>query len=254
MRPSQRTWGPAFAAALLALRAAAGTLNVDFQPGPSGGAFSADFAGQGGLADPGHDTWNIVAPPVDGYASSWGSGGNFDFEDPFTSGDLFDSSGAATRVTVAVHRGAPLGTTFACNPANAWAYDHVAHDVRNLMSDYLIAPWNGTNTVVIRNLAPGAKHLLYLYGAGDQDTHQTTFQVGPVSKTTRGAPNESHAMAEGGEYVVFEDVEAADGAIEIRYTGAGPSRDGNFNGFQLRGELPRRAAAASATADPEPAP
>lgn len=242
--------------ALLGLAGIAGavTINVDLQPGPSGNRFAATHAGPGALPDPGRDTWNAVAPPVDGYASSWGSGGNFSFAGTFTSEPLFDSAGAPTPVVVTLSPGLPLGTTFAVNPANAWAYDHVATDARNLMSDYLIAPGNGTNTLVIRNLAPGAKYTLCLYGAGDQNTHQTAFTVGGVTKTTTGAPNDLHALTNEGDYVLFTEVEAADGTIAIHYTGAGLSRDGNFNGFQLRGEVPAAAGAAPAPAAAEPAP
>lgn len=245
----RREWAWLAAAILMSRGAAAVLINVDLQPGPSGNAFSADFAGQGGLADPGHDVWNAVAPPVDGYASSWGSGGNFDFTNAFHSAALFDSAGRPTRVTLSVERGAPLGTTFAVNPGNLWAYDHVASDVRNLMSDYLIAPGNGTNRVVLHHLERGARHTLCLYGAGDQNTHQTTFTVGGVSQTTRGVPHELHTMKAGDEYVIFTGVVAsADGTIAIDYTGAGASRDGNFNGLQIRPEAPQAAAPAEGAA------
>jgi hypothetical protein len=223
---------------VLAQGAAAVLINVDLQPGPSGGAFSAGFAGQGALPAPGHDTWNPVAPPVDGYSSSWGSGGNFDFDGSFESDPLFDAEGRPTPVTISIDRGVPPGTTFAVNPSNAWAYDHVATDARNLMSDYLIAPGSGTNRVVLRHLKPGASYTLCLYGAGDQNTHQTTFRVAGATQTTRGVPHALHAMTAGGDYVVFTGVvAAADGTLEILYTGAGASRDGNFNGLQVQGEL-----------------
>jgi len=211
------------------------TINVDFQPGPNGSSYSANFHGQGGLSDPGNDTWNAVMPPVDGYASAWGSGGNFNFESSFVSDPLFDSAGGITPVTVTIHRGKPLGTTFAVNPSNVWAFDHVAVDAKNLMSDYLIAPGNGTNSIRINHLVPKATYTLYLYGAGDQNTHQTTFTVDSISQTTAGVPHEIHPMAEGADYVVFRDVEAADGTLVIYYSGAGASGDGNFNGFQIRG-------------------
>ena len=136
------------------------TVNVDFQPGPSGAAFAVDFLGQGALADPGNDHWNIVAPPVDGYESLWGSGGNFNFAGSYTSGTLQDSSGGMTPVVLSVQEGVPLGTTFAVNPANVWAYDHVANDKKRLMSDYLIAPGGGVNHVVISNLLAGARYTL----------------------------------------------------------------------------------------------
>ena len=219
-------------------RAADATVNVDFQPGPGGMAFSVDYFGQGALADPGHDHWNIVAPPVDGYESLWGSGGNFNFAGSHTSGTLQDSSGGMTPVVVSVREGVPLGTTFAVNPSNTWAYEHVANDKKRLMSDYLIAPGGGVNHVIISNLVAGARYTLYLYGAGDQETHRTTFTVGAAVKTTGGAPNRSHELTLDGDYVVFSDVEAVDGVITVAYVGAGPSRDGNFNGLQLRGEIP----------------
>lgn len=213
-------------------------INVDFQPGPSGAIYSIEFSGPGALADAGHDRWNAVAPPVDGYASPWGSGGNFSFEGDFTTGALVNSEGQGTAVEISVKRGEPLGTTFACNPDNTWAYSHVADDAKNLMKDYLIAPGGGTNAVVIRNLKPGARYTLYLYGAGDQNTHQTKFTIGSVTKTTAGVPHESHTLKADGDFVVFEDVEAVGGEIAISYVGAGPSRDGNFNGLQIKGDIP----------------
>ncbi len=215
-----------------------GVINADFQPGPSGDEFSTLYSGQGAMADPGHDVWNAVSPPVEGYSSDWGSGGNFHFTPAFVSEPLADSEGIKTPVTVAVYRGTPLGTTFAVNPSNSWAYDHVANNAKALMSEYLIAPGGGTNEVVIEHLVPGAKYTLCLYGAGDQDTHQTTFAVAGVMKTTTGSPNAPHDLTAGGDYVIYNDVEAVAGAITISYTGAGKSRDGNFNGFQLRGEWP----------------
>lgn len=215
---------------------AQGTINVDLQPGPTGSDYSANYQGQGGLSDPGNDTWNAVMPPVDGYVSTWGSGGNFNFTDLFTSEPLFDSSGQATPMTISIAKGHPRGTTFAVNPSNTWAYDHVASDAKNLMSDYLIAPGGVTNHVQIHQLATGARYTLVLYGAGDQNTHRTSFTVGTNTLTTMGAPNDMHTMTEGGDYVIFRDVVAENGSLTIYYTGAGLSFDGNFNGFQLRGE------------------
>lgn len=215
------------------------TINVDLQPGPSGATHSTEHSGQGALADPGQNVWNVVAPPVDGYTSAWGSGGNFSFPDTYSSGGLVDSSGGLTRVNLTVHRGDPLGTTFAVNPENAWPYSHLADNAKNLMKDYLIAPGGGTNAVVISGLVPGAKYTLCLYGAGDQNTHQTTFIVGGASQTTAGVPHEgSHNLTEGVDFVLFAGVEAAGGTVTIQYTGAGKSRDGNFNGLQVRGERP----------------
>lgn len=214
-------------------------LNVDFQPGPTGGKFSRAHAGVGALPDDGGTLWNVVAPPVDGYASAWGSGGNFSFTGGFTSEPLYDSGGRATPVTITVHAGAPLGTTFAVNPENTWAYGHVAADAAALMGDYLIAPGGGTNSVVISNLVAGARYTLYLYGAGDQNYHQTTFVVGGHEKSTAGVPHDrTHDLTAGMDYVVFEDVEAAGGVIAIGYVAAGESRDGNFNGLQLKGARP----------------
>jgi len=214
---------------------AQGIINVDLQPGPTGSDYSAHYQGQGGLSDPGNDTWNAVMPTVDGYVSAWGSGGNFNFTDVFTSDPLFDSTGQATPVTISIAQGHPRGTTFAVNPSNTWAYDHVASDAKNLMSDYLIAPGGVTNHVQIHHLVAGASYTLFLYGAGDQNTHRTSFTVGTNTLTTIGAPNDMHTMTEGGDYVVFRDVVAVNGSLTIYYTGAGSSLDGNFNGFQLRG-------------------
>ncbi len=221
------------------------TVNVDFQPGPNGAAHSSDFFGQGALVDPGNDRWNAVAPPVDGYTSAWGSGGNFHFSGEHSSGGLVDSAGGMTLVTLTINQGEPLGTTFAVNPENEWPYSHVADDAKSLMKDYLIAPGGSTNSVVISNLVPGGRYTLYLYGVGDQNTHQTTFTIGAVSKTTTGVPHASHNLTRDGDYVVFTDVEAVGGSVTIHYVGAGTSRDGNFNGLQLRGELPALTAGGS---------
>ena len=137
-----------------------------------------------------------------------------------------------------MRRGEPLGSTFACNPDNTWAYSHVADDAKNLMKDYLIAPGGGTNAVVIGNLDSGSRYTLCLYGAGDQNTHQTKFTIGSASKTTSGVPHENHKLKADGDYVVFENVAAVDGSITIYYVAAGPSRDGNFNGLQIKGSFP----------------
>ena len=216
------------------------TINVDFQPGPNGSKYSADYHGQGGLPDPDHDTWNVVTPPVDGYDSAWGSGGNYSFKEAFVSSPLFDSSGLETPVTVSIQRGNPLGTTFSVNPSNTWAYEHIATDARNLMSDYLIAPGNSTNSVLISHLISGAIYTICLYGAGDQAVHQTAFIVNSNTLTTRGVPDVTHTITEGADYVVFRDVQAVDGTITVYFTGAGSSHDGNFNGFQIRGEWPAK--------------
>ena len=223
--------------AVLLRSAVAGIVAVDLQPGPTGNEFSAHHSGAGVLSDGAVITWNTVAPPVDGYSSSWGSGGEFALDGQYTSAPLVDAEGNTTRVTVSIARGSPRGTTFAVNPSNTWAYDHVATDAKNLMSDYLIAPGGGTNTIVIDHLVADAVYTLCLYGAGDQATHQTTFAVDGVSRATTGAPNDTHVMTEGGDYVVFKEVVAREGRIVIAYTGAGTSRDGNFNGFELKGDL-----------------
>ena len=59
------------------------------------------------------------------------------------------------------------------------------------------APGNGTNRVVLRHLKPGAAYTLCLYGAGDQNTHQTTFRVAGATQTTRGVPHVLHTMTAG---------------------------------------------------------
>ncbi|MBU0679391.1 MAG: hypothetical protein KJ626_14925 [Verrucomicrobia bacterium] len=228
----------ALSAGLIQAQGTESVINVDFQPGPSGSAHSTTYTGSGALDDADHDFWNAVEPPVDGYASSWGSGGNFSFVGTYSLGALLDSEGAKTPVEVSISEGVPRGTTFAVNPENLWAFEHVADDAKDLMKDYLIAPGGGTNLVVISPLVRGARYTLYLYGAGDQDAHQTAFTVGGLTKTTEGVPNASHDMRNGGDYVVFENVEAVDGSLSILYVGAGSSRDGNFNGFQLKGKLP----------------
>ena len=211
------------------------TINVDFQPGPNGHKFSANYVGRGVLSADSNELWNAVMPTVAGYDSTWGSGGNFNFDGNFVSEPLFDSAGQITPVTVTIHSGLPLGTTFAVNLSNTWAYNHVASDAQNLMSDYLIAPGGITNSILIKNLKPGSLCTLALYGAGDQNTHQTTFVVGTNSLTTRGVSHEIHSITEGGEYVIMRNVVVADGSLEIFYVGAGSSQDGNFNGLQIHG-------------------
>ena len=212
------------------------TINVDFQPGPNGHKFSANYVGRGVLSADSNELWNAVMPTVAGYDSTWGSGGNFNFDGNFVSEPLFDSAGQITPVTVTIHSGLPLGTTFAVNPSNTWAYNHVASDAQNLMSDYLIAPGGSTNRIQIKNLTPGSVCTLVLFGAGDQSTHRTTFMVGTQTLTTAGVPEEIHTITEGGDYVVFRNIAVADGTLEVFYTGAGSSRDGNFNGLQIMGQ------------------
>ncbi len=228
------------AIALLAASAIAcigdGVINVDLQPGPGGHRFSANHHGRGGLDDSTNGLWNAVMPPVAGYDSSWGSGGLFEFEGVYESSTLHDDAGVTTPVTISIHNGPPRGTTFAVNPGNTWAYDHVATDAKNLMSDYLIAPGGGTNIIRINNLKPGSSATLVLFGAGDQNTHRTTFAVGGQSLTTAGVPHEPHTLTEGVDYVVFRDVKTEDGSLVLTYTGAGASMDGNINGLQIRGE------------------
>lgn len=211
-------------------------INVDFQPGSSGAMFSSTHAGTGALIGSDNDRWNAVEPPVEGYTSTWGAGGNFNFVAAYHTEPLLDARGWSTPVTVTVEAGEPLGTTFAVNPDNVWAYEHVADDAKDLMKDYLIAPGGTTNRVLINNLSADERYTLYVFGAGDQNYHQTTFTVDGRSKSTAGVPHDQrHDLTEGVDYVVFEDVEPVNGTIAIRYTAAGESRDGNFNGFQLRG-------------------
>lgn len=220
-------------------------VNVDLQPGATGERHAVTYAGYGPGGEECGDVWNAVAPPVDGYTSDWGSGGNLSFRDLFLVTNLLDGSGQKTIVSVSVERGDPLGTSFAVNDQNTWAFEHVAENAKDLMKDYLIAPGGGTNTLIISGLEPGSRCTLWLFGAGDQDTHQTAFRLGDCTRTTTGVLHEKHNLVPGGDYVVFDPVlVSADGSVTVHYSGVGKSRDGNFNGFQLRGTCASSAKAA----------
>ena len=219
------------------LPALAVIVNVDFQPGGSGGGTAATFNAQGALASPGN-TWNVVAPSTDGSNNGpFGSGGRFDFSgDPYTAGSLLNSGGGATSLGVEVFKGDP-DSAFALNPANGFDAN-IADDAKELMRDYLISGW-GTdpNSVNIVGLTPGSTYTLYLYGAGDNDAVSTTFTINGVDKSTTGVPGGAHNLTLNQDYVVFTGV-ASNGTISIAYKNNGESADGHFNGFQISYSAP----------------
>jgi len=209
-------------------------INIDFQPGGSGGGTSVTFSGQGAMATPGN-LWNTLDPSTDGsFNGEFGSGGTFDFvEGSFVLGSLLDSEGLVTGVQLELFKGSP-DSAFALNPLNGGDVN-VASDGKELMRDFLIA--GDPNAVNITGLADGGFYTLYLYGAGDNSSQTTMFTIGGISKTTTGVTG-SHALSEGVDYVVFQNVQAIGGFIGIEYTPGGESAEGHFNGLQLMEVIP----------------
>ena len=210
-------------------------INVDFQPGGAGGAASTNYAGQGAYADPGNNFWNAVAPSTGGnFNGSAGTGGTNDFAgDPFVSGFLNDSTGAATGVKVEVFKGDPDGA-FAVSSSSG-NFINLATDATELMSDYLISGFASNPLALnITGLDPTKAYDLYLYGAGDLDFRNTTFTVaGFGSQSTSGVPGGSHTLTLGQDYVVFSNITAPGTIIAIQFQNGGESDEGPFNGFQL---------------------
>ncbi|MBU0679694.1 MAG: hypothetical protein KJ626_16450 [Verrucomicrobia bacterium] len=207
-------------------------VNVDFQPGGSGGGTSETFSAQGAVATPG-STWNAVAPSTDGANNgAFGSGGQFDFSgDPYVVTGLLDSEGAATGVGLEIFKGDPDGG-FALNPNNGFDAN-IADDAKELMRDYLISGWaSESNAVNIIGLPPGVHYTLVLYGAGDNDAVSSEFNIDGVITNTTGVPNGSHDLTAGQDYVVYSGITAS-GTITIWIRDNLESADGHFNGFQL---------------------
>lgn len=207
-------------------------INVDFQPGGTGGGTSVTFSGQGALAAPG-STWNAVAPSTDGSNNGmFGSGGQFDFSgDPYVSSYLVDSVGSTTGVRIEVYKGDP-DSAFALNPLNGFDVN-IADNAKALMRDYLISGW-GTdpNSINIVGIPTGSAYTVYLYGAGDNDSVSTKFTINGTDHGTTGVPNGSHNLTLGQDYVVVSGV-ASNGSITISYMNNGETADGHFNGLQL---------------------
>ena len=207
-------------------------INVDFQPGGSGGGTSVTFNARGAMGTPG-TTWNAVAPSTDGSDNaSYGSGGLYNFSgDPYSASALLDSTGTATRVGVEIFKGDPDGA-FALNPLNGWD-TNIAENAKELMRDYLISGYaTKTNSVNITGLPAGSFYTLVLYGAGDLNDCSTKFTINGVSKATTGVPNDLHNLTEGEDYVIFTGITAS-GSVTIQYANNDESANGNFNGFQL---------------------
>ena len=207
-------------------------INVDFQPGGSGGGTSVAFTAQGAMTTSGN-MWNVVDPSTDGSADgAFGSGGRYDFGgDPYVENSLLDSTGAVTSIGVEVFKGDP-DSAFALNPLNGWEY-RLADDARDLMREFLISGWDtNPNAVNIVGLSPGSSYILYLYGAGDNGSVSTKFTVDGVTKSTTGVPETSHNLTESEDYVVFSGITTS-GTIIIEYMNNGETGDGHFCGFQL---------------------
>lgn len=207
-------------------------VNVDFQPGGTGGGTAATFAAQGAMASPGN-TWNAVAPSTDGTSNGeFGSGGRFDYGgDPLAVNGLVDSVGSNTAIGVEIFKGDP-DSAFALNPLNGFDVN-IADNAKQLMRDYLISGWGSNpNAVNIVGLPAGASYTLYLYGAGDNDAVSTKFTINGVDKATTGVPNGSHTLTLNQDYVVYTGVTTS-GTISIQYMNNGESADGHFNGFQI---------------------
>ncbi len=212
-------------------------INIDLQPGGTGGGTSVTFSAQGAMATPG-SVWNAVAPSTDGSANGeFGSGGRFDFGgDPHVAGSLLDSTGGVTSIGMEVFKGDP-DSAFALNPLNGWE-NRLADDARDLMRDFLISGWDtNPNAVNIVGMSPGSTYTLYLYGAGDNGSVSTAFTIDGVTKATTGVPETSHNLTEWEDYVVFSGITTS-GTITIEYMNNGESGDGLFCGLQLSSTPP----------------
>lgn len=178
-----------------------------------GGAGAANYSGQGGYPDPGHNYWN----PVLGGGTT-----------PAT--NRLSDGVTATPITLTSQLGGTYGTQGTQGTAAA-----------------LQSPYEYNNAVLrtdtLNNVPPGT-YDLYLYGINNTGTRGTTFTVfssatAPITESTSNTPASLTSFIEGADYVIFSNVVlSATGTIAFTWT-ANPNvalagnNEGDFSGVQL---------------------
>jgi hypothetical protein len=181
-------------------------VNIDFGNGPL-------YAGLGAAEDPDSGTvWNRV---INTQAAG--------------TGPLVDSIGMSTTVSLS------FDTISQFDTGSDTQGERGPGGILNpLMQDYLFSPT--LKSFTIGGLTPGASYELYLYGQGDVNNQETTFDLGgqPLTTSFDATIGGNGLLIEGIEYVVFRSVLAsASGQIAFSMTGIG--NDGGFNGLQVLG-------------------
>ncbi len=178
-----------------------------------GGAGAANYSGQGGYPDPGHNYWN----PVLGGGTT-----------PAT--NRLSDGVTATAITLTSQLGGTFGTQGVQGTAGA-----------------LQSPYEYNNAVLrtdtLNNVPPGTYNL-YLYGINNTGTRGTTFTVftsatAPITESTSNTPASLTSFIQGADYVIFSNVVlSATGTIAFTWT-ANPNvalagnNEGDFSGVQL---------------------
>jgi hypothetical protein len=202
------------------------TINVDF----NGAAGSGTFSGVGAAPDAG-TIWNAVVPP----------------NNPFTSGPLVDSTGAATAVTVSL----------TSNYLEYAANERVAAFAPTLLTDFVyqtqLGPNGPASGFAINNLTPGGAYDLYFYSQnGGYSNTATSFTIGSDVKiaTNINTPGGfgPASFIENTNYVVFAGIVAdGTGVIAGSFNDVAIANNAAFNGLQIQQvPIPEPASIASA--------
>lgn len=201
----------------------AAVVNVDFNLGAT-----PTYTGLGAAPDAlGNTHWN-------GLALTGGSApGSATAMSTFTG--LLSSDHSPSGLSLTVQR-----TNQADIPGAAQASGHVAAD---LLRDYVfVNSGNPTiqlqGTITISGLTAGAKHDLYLYGAGGGIDQNTVFTIGARTLQTTGPSAATSVLTEGEDYVRFSGI-LPDQNNQILFTyanvidDAAPSQAAAVNGLQI---------------------
>lgn len=172
-----------------------------------------------------------VAP---GVGTIWNGLGITNNNTAQTFSSLVDSFGVTTSIGLTLQKTGSFDDFFGPQAFNTAA---------GLMRDYAsVDSFNpavaATRTLVISGLLPSISYDLYLFGAGNEVSQNTIFNVGASTQATTGPSVGTGSLTLGEDYVVFASV-TPNGLGEITVTwgnditDALPSKYGIFNGLQI---------------------
>ncbi len=144
-----------------------------------------------------------------------------------TISNCLDSTGAATTISITDNHTDGYYTS-------VWLLAYGA----NIMNNYHYNSAQGSKVMTIAGLTADGLYDLYIYGHGDNESQNTVFTIGSVSKATdvHDALTGSYATAltEGAHYVFFPGVQAdPSGQIVVTWGPASGSGYAAINGLQI---------------------
>ncbi|MBK8094516.1 MAG: immunoglobulin domain-containing protein [Verrucomicrobiaceae bacterium] len=163
-------------------------------------------------------------------------------QDLLSNAALVSDSGAATGVALTLNAASPTQTIN--NVVKAWNNGTNFPTVTPIMDYWTYYWWNGTVTLTLTGLRPGASYELYGYGAGDSHNTGSSWTMAPANggatANCLGDYNNGYSRDVtnpanlGHSYVKLTGTATSTGTLTVVVDNAPGQNDPHFNGFQIQ--------------------